>query len=388
MQQHITVSPSPTRPFRLTLATFGIFGALFGVWAVVLADLQSALRISEGQLGVAITVGFMASFPMMIMGGRLADRFGARPLIAGTALMMAVAFVGFAVVKSYLPLVALMLIFYGGSGAYDVGINAAAIGVEQHSERRVMAYFHAAFSGFGAVGAILTGVLLSVDVPFRLLYLAVAAGMAGIAAITWQMGRQSLGADETITNEPASFELYRNPAVLLLAGVAALAFLSEGSLETWSAIYLRSTLVLPALIGAAGPAMFHTAMLVGRLGSATVIERFGQRKLMQVAGVAAAAGMILALSTTQPAIILAGILVAGLALAGVVPAVFSLAGDIAPARKGEASSVITTVGYSGFLIGPALIGGLAEGFGLRAALATLIGAGMLIVVLSRMVSVK
>lgn len=386
--QHVAVSRSSTRPFRLTLATFGVFGALFGVWAVVLADLQTTLQISDGQLGLAITIGFVASFPTMIIGGRLADRFGARTLIAGTALMMALAFVGFAVVDSYPLLVVLMLLFYGGSGAYDVGINAAAIGVEQQSERRMMAYFHAAFSGFGAIGAILTGLLLSADVPFRLLYLAVAAGMAGIAIVTWWLGRQSLGRDESLSNEPASFDLFRKPVILLLAGVAALAFLSEGSLETWSAIYLRSTLVLPALIGAAGPAIFHTAMLIGRLGSATVIERFGQRTLMQVAGVAAATGMVLALATTQPAVILAGILIAGLALAGVVPAVFSLAGDIAPTRKGEASSVITTVGYSGFLIGPALIGGLAEGFGLRAALATLIGAGLLIVVLSKMVAAK
>lgn len=386
--QQVAVSRSSTRSFRLTMATFGLFGMLFGVWAVILADLQTALQISAGQLGTALTIGFLASFPMMIMGGRLADRFGARALIAGTALMMAVAFVGFSIVNNYALFVALLLLFYGGSGAYDVGINAAAIGVEQESERRVMSYFHAAFSGFAAVSAIATGLLLMAGVPFRLLYVGVAAGMAGMALVTWQFGRQSLGVDESVPTETASFDLYRKPAILLLAGVAALAFLSEGSLETWSAIYLRSTLVLSALIGAAGPAIFHTAMLVGRLGAATVIERFGQRTLMQVAGIAAAGGMVLALATTQPALILLGILLAGLALAGVVPAVFSLAGDIAPTRKGEASSVITTVGYSGFLIGPALIGGLAEGFGLRAALATLIGAGAMIVALSRMVTVE
>ncbi len=96
----------------------------------------------------------------------------------------------------------------------------------------------------------------------------------------------------------------------------------------------------------------------------------------------ASLGMIVALATEHPPLILAGFLTVGLALAAVAPVAFSLAGDLAPDRAGQASSVLTTLGYGGFLLGPSLIGGLAELTSLRAALMSGIVTGLLIALLS------
>lgn len=379
-------TPAFTGEFRLVLVTFALFGFLYGIWQVVIADLQQALRLSEGELGTAITTGFLASFPMMLMGGRLTDRWGAQKLIVSTALMMALAFLSLLLIDRYWMLLVVLLVFFGASGAYDVGINAAAIHVEQHMIQPVMAYFHAAFSGTAAVSALVTGALLFLGIPFRLFYLIVAIVMASISILVWRSTALSSVASQSDHLAPAQRRggagLYRTPALLLLAAITALAFLSEGTLETWSAIYLRSVLDLPAIVGAAGPAILHSAMLVGRLGTARVVQQFGRRTLLGVTGMVTAVGMVLALATPNPLIILLGLLMAGLALAGVAPTIFSLAGETAPACIGEVSSVITTVGYSGFLIGPALIGGLAELIGLQGALAIIIFMGVLILILS------
>jgi MFS family permease len=91
--------------------------------------------------------------------------------------------------------------------------------------------------------------------------------------------------------------------------------------------------------------------------------------------------MALALVTIVPPYILAGMLVAGLALSGVVPVVFSLAGDFSPGRAGAASATVTTIGYSGLLAGPVAIGALAEWQGLRLALGLVVLAGAAIVAL-------
>jgi MFS family permease len=103
---------------------------------------------------------------------------------------------------------------------------------------------------------------------------------------------------------------------------------------------------------------------------------------MRAAGLTVVIGMALALATEEPPLILAGFLVVGLALAGVVPVVFSLAGDAAPGRSGGASSVITTIGYAGFLVGPGLIGAVAELTSLRLALATIVVTGLSISLLA------
>ena len=92
--------------------------------------------------------------------------------------------------------------------------------------------------------------------------------------------------------------------------------------------------------------------------------------------------MALALATLEPILVVAGFLVVGLALSAVVPVAFSGAGDFAPGRAGGAISVVTTLGYGGFLLGPVLVGGLAEILGLRVALGTIAMAGALIFALS------
>lgn len=374
--------------FRLVFCAFACFGLLFGVWQVALADLQLALSLSEGTLGAAITVGFVASFPAMLLGGRLADRVGTGRLMGGAALAMALAFLGLAFVGQYAALIGLLLVFFGASGAFDVGINAAAIGVEQENSRPAIPYLHAAFSGSAALGALAAGLLLFLGVPFRVLYLMITLVMCILAYGAYRRRAPAGSGDTGSATTPTATRLYRVPAILLLAGITGLAFLSEGTLETWSAIYLRSSLDAPALLGAGGPTVFHAAMLAGRLLSGRAVTVLGRRRLLCVAGASAGLGMLVALATTAPPLVLLGLLVTGLALAGVAPIAFSLAGDLAPGRAGEASSVITTVGYTGFLLGPALIGGLAELAGLRVALGSVAVAGGAIAALSTRVASK
>ena len=123
-------------------------------------------------------------------------------------------------------------------------------------------------------------------------------------------------------------------------------------------------------------------MAVGRLGAAFVIARFGNRRTLRAAGLLAAGGMTLALATREPSLVIAGFLVVGLALSAVVPIAFSAAGDLAPERAGAAISVVTTLGYGGFLLGLVIVGRVAEVLGLRVALGVIAVSGLLIFTLA------
>jgi MFS family permease len=369
------------RVFPLLLAAFAAFGFLWGAWAVLIADLSRALDISPGPLGVALALGAAASIPAMLFGGRALDRWGRRAMILLNGALMGLGFGMLALVDTYGSLVVLLVVVFANSGAYDVGINAAAMDLERASKRRVMSYLHAAFSGGGMAGALAAGALVSAGMGFRAIYPLVTFLLVLVLVAVF-FTRTLAGGTGPEPGGRAGFEVYRNPAILLLAALAALSFLSEGTMENWSAIYLRGSLELPALLGASGVAVFHAAMLAGRLGAAGAVLRFGRRNTLLASGALAALGMSLALATDFVPFILAGFLLVGVSLAAVAPISFSLAGDVAPDRAGQASSVITTVGYSGFLFGPVIIGGLGEIAGLRLALATIILAGALIFALS------
>jgi MFS family permease len=370
------------RALPVLLGAFGFFGFFWGSFAVLLADLSDALALSPGPLGLALFVGAAASILAMALLGWTTDHLGRRPFLVLSGGAFGVGVAAVAAAGNYATLLAALALLYAASGLYDVGINAAAVDLERAAGRRTMALLHATFSAGGVAGALSAGSLLSAGVGFRYVYFGVLAPLAvvilAVALTRFPASTEPSGDGEKIER----FGHYRNLPLLLVAFVATLGLLSEGEMEHWSGIYLRQTLELPALLGASGVAVFHAAMAAGRLGTAWTVALFGNRRTLLGAGLLAAVGMALALATLEPTLVVAGFLVVGLALSAVVPVAFSVAGDLAPGRAGGAISVVTTLGYGGFLLGPVLVGGLAEILGLRSALGTIAVAGALIFALS------
>jgi MFS family permease len=378
----VTGASTERAPLLVLLASFGVFGLFWGTFAVLLSDLSGALDLTPGPLGVALFAGAAASILAMAFLGWTSDRLGRRAFLVLCGGAMGLGIAALAFVGGYRALLAALVALYAASGLYDVGINAAAVDLERAAGRRFMAVLHAAFSAGGVAGALSAGALLSTGVDYGDVYLALlvplGAVILAVAAVRFpppgEPSRGAGGVGET--------GLYRNVPLLLVAVIATLALLSEGEMEHWSGIYLRQTLGLSALLGGSGVAVFYGSMAVGRLGAAFVIGRIGNRRTLLCAGLLAAAGMVLALATREPLLVVAGFLVVGLALSAVVPIAFSVAGDLAPGHAGAAVSVVTTLGYGGFLLGPVLVGGLAEVVGLRAALGVVALAGFLIFALS------
>ncbi len=367
----------------VTGAAYAVFGLLYGVWAVLLTDLAHELDLSEGPLGLALTAGFVGSLPVMVAGGHLSDRFGSRTVAIVAGCLLAVSFASVAMAGSFLVLVVILFVFFAASGAYDVGINAAAMELERAGGRRVMAAFHAAFSGGGMVGALSAGVLLaSGALPFRFAYLGVGFALL-IVVLAWQR----VAAPRLPRNQHAGIATpkaspYRDGLLLLLATMTALAFFAEGAMETWTGIYLRGSLDLPPLTGAVGVAVFHAAMLTGRTLTAVLGGRIGSIAALRGAGLLAAAAMAVALATQIPLLVIGGFLLVGLGLSAIAPLAFSLAGRARPADAGRASSVITTLGYAGFLFGPGIIGSVAETATLRIGLLAVVVAGLVVALLA------
>ncbi len=370
-----------TGALLVLLWAFGFFGLFWGAFAVLLADLSRALGLSPGPLGFALFVGAMASILAMALLGWMADRLGRRAFLLVSGGVFGAGIAGLAATDGYAILLVVLTTLYAASGLYDVGINAAAVDLEQGTGRRRMPVLHATFSGGGVVGALSAGGLLSAGLDYRYVYLLVLVPLAVVILMVATVRLPPPTEEPEEMTKAGRFGLYRNLPLLLVAAIATLGLLSEGEMEHWSGIYLRQSLALPALLGASGVAVFHASMAVGRLG-AWVVNRFGERTTLLGAGLLAAGGMALSLATLDPRLVVAGFLVVGLALSAVVPIAFSVAGDLAPGRAGGAISVVTTLGYGGFLVGPVLVGGLAEVLGLRAALGTIAVAGMAISMLS------
>lgn len=365
------------------LGAFGFFGLFWGVFAVLLTDLSRSLSLTPGPLGLALFAGAAASILAMATLGWTADRLGRRVFLLLTGGVMGLGITGLALSNGYAALLATLVVLYSASGLYDVGINSAAVDLEQATGRRYMALVHAAFSAGATVGAVGSGVLVQAGADYRIVYLVLLLPLGVLLLAFASTSFPADGSAHAVNAAPAgSRHLYGHLPLLLAGSIAMLGLGSEGEMEHWSGLYLRDTLGLPALLGGSGVAVFYAAMAVGRLGTAGAVRLFGNRVTLAGAGLLTAAGMGLALATREPTLVVSGFLVVGLSLSAVAPIAFSVAGDVAPGGTGGAISVVTTLGYGGFLMGPVIVGGLAENFGLRTALLTIALAGLLIALLA------
>ena len=355
---------------------FGAFGMAWGAWQAVLPDLAAHYALSSGPLGAMLTAGFAVSLPAMLATGRLLDRAGTGWGMALTATCMASGLAVVATLGSLPFLVLGIVLFVVGSGSFDVAINGAALGDDTWSRPARLTLLHAAFSGGGVVGAVGGGALVGGGLPFQLIYPVLVVSLLAVAFLAATDSWQRVRSEGAV---PRSVAL----AMLPLAALAGLAFLIEGSMETWSAIYLRDVLGAAAFVGALGPGTFHAAMLIGRLIGVGVAGSLGAPATLLVSGTMTFAGMAVALLVPVAVVAIAGMAIAALGVSFVVPVVVSLAGRRADRFAGRAASYVLTLGYAGFLIGPSLVGILGELAGLRIALAVIPLAAGIVAVASR-----
>jgi len=135
----------------------------------------------------------------------------------------------------------------------------------------------------------------------------------------------------------------------------------------WSAVFLADLRGMPAAQAGLGFALFSATMALGRLTGDAVIQRLGQRRAVLGGGLVAGAGLLLIVLVPHAGLALLGHALVGLGCANVVPVMFSLAGRHPDMPPSVSIPAITTLGYAGVLMGPALIGFVAHASSLQAA---------------------
>ncbi|MEO5574752.1 MAG: MFS transporter [Gaiellaceae bacterium] len=358
---------------RGPLAAFVAFGGLWGAWAALLPAVQTAVGASKGALGLALLFVAVGSLPAMLVTGRAVDRTGARLLpwlltgLAGAAVLPAFA--------GSVPQLALCLVALGAaSGAVDVAMNAAVSELEHRRSARLMQLAHAGYSGGVLVGAL--GVGLARELGAGRLPILLAGGCALLVAAAVNSG------NERIEPRPRPARgLGLNRAAIPLGIACAAAFVIEGGMENWGALFLERDLEAGPAVSALAPAAYGGAMMVGRLSGLWLERRLDDTLLL--AGSAAIAGLGLVGASLAPNVpfAVAAFFVGGAGISIAAPALFGAAGrNAAPHERGSAVATVTTIGYLGFLVGPPIVGGLAEVVGLRTAFAALalVAAGLVV----------
>lgn len=351
------------------LLAYLAFGSFWGTWVVVFADFLRHHDLTPGRVSIGWTLLSIVAILVMTF---LAPRLEPLPRHATVGWSLAAHGLGSALMvlmpSAWLPLAFVTLGF--GTGLTDVFVNAAGYEIERSSRSPVLQWVHAAYGAGGVVGALGAGLGVTAGAPYQAVVLASVALQAFAAAAA--LGSPGLRRTHT-PREPGRVSLAvfaRMRFLLVPALVVAAAFFIEGSMDVWSVIFLRETLGASTLAGAIGFAAFAGAITIGRVVGAGTF-RFGYGRTILLSGLGSLAAGLVAVATDSPVVASVAFLGLGLALASAAPAAYGMAEEAGPS-SGLAVGAITTVGYTGFVVGPPIMGWLADAVSLRATMVALV----------------
>lgn len=362
---------------------FAANGWVVGAWAVRVAEIQRDHGLGETGLGGALICVGAGALLAMPLTGELVTRFGSAVCIRVLIAILAVAPV-LAATSGSVPLLLVGLAALGaGNGGLDVSMNTQAVAVERMMGRPVMSRLHAVYSGGYLVSALIGGLLASAGLGLDTHLILVGV----LAAATVLLSSRWLVADRPAAGEVVGLRWPSN-RLLLLGIIAFCALLTEGSITDWGSVYVKHVLEgSPALAGAA-LAAFGTGMAFSRLAGDRLSARFGPVALVAAGAVLAGAALATALALSSELATVPAFLLVGLGLGNCFPLALAAAGMVG-GRGGVGAAVasVATVGYTGFLMGPAVIGLLTAAVSLSVALCTLVVAMAVVLLLARRVGV-
>jgi MFS family permease len=347
---------------RSTRLAFLLSGFATAGWAPLVPFARAHASLDERQLGLLLLCLGAGSMTVMPLAGALVVRFGCRAVLVVTGVVLCAALPVLATSGSFAMLCTALASFGAAAGALDCAMNVQAVLVERAAGRAMMSGFHGVFSLGGILGAAAVSALLSAGAS--LIFATTCVVIAILIALALAYPHALRAGDE---RGPAL--AVPRGAVLFLGVLCFLAFLTEGAMLDWSAVFLIERGCAPAYAGL-GYAIFAAAMTVGRLTGDAVVGRFGGRRVFLSGSLCAALGL-LALTHQLPWL---GFVLIGLGCANLVPLLYSALGHQRSMPTSTAIPALTMLGYAGILAGPAAIGFVAHATSLTSAFLMLSGA--------------
>lgn len=359
---NVSLAETGHRRHRIAVGIFFfIAGLVFSSWTCRIPDIKTQLQLSDGALGsvlFALPVGLMCSLPI---SGVLVSKYGSRVVLILAAVMYPVTLLFVGLAGQVWQLVTVLLFFGLWSNMLNISVNTQAVSVEAYYGRSIMGTFHGLWSLAGLCGGFIGFWVSPAGVPPFTHYLF----MCGICLLLVLITHKSLVAKDLNTGGAQPLFAKPDSAILKLGIIAFSGMVCEGAMFDWSGVYFQKVVMTSKQFVVLGFVVFMSTMAGGRFAADWMVTRLGVTRVIQISGACIASGLLVAVAL--PYIITAsiGFLLVGVGVSSIVPLIYGLAGKSKTMSPGLALAAVSTIGFVGFLIGPPLIGFVAEISSLR-----------------------
>lgn len=367
-----------------TRGLFTVLGVFSAVWGVHIPSVKRQYDLGEAALSLVLVAAALGAIAALFFAGRVIGRLGARNAAAACAVVMA-ALLSMVLHWPGLPWVlASMLVFGASLSVYDVAINTEGSVLETAGGRPIMGSLHGMFSVGAMGGAALASGLLRAGVPatWQLSVVAVLVALCIVVGSRWMLPTPAPSA------KPKVHFTWPRGALLIMGLLTFAGMSAEGVMFDWCVLYLQQEVRMPHELAALGYSACAGAMAVMRFAADRLRARHSERLLLQVSGTITAVSMAVVLIVGQPWVAIVGCGLVGAGLAMIVPILYGAASRVPGTTPAAAIAAVSSIGYAGFMVGPPLIGVIAQHASLTAAMAVVVVAATILALSARFVPEK
>jgi MFS family permease len=359
-------------------AVFFMHGLTFSSWASRIPTIQESLRLSASALGgvlFGLPAGFFISLPF---AGWLVARLQSKRVVVIASVLYGISLVAIGMASGAFGLFVCLFAFGFFANLLNISINTQAVAVEVLYRKKIMASFHGLWSLAGFAGAALGAWMSNRSVlPVQhFMIICVTFLVVNTACAFYLVVKDDAGEEKR--------PLFAMPDRTLL-GLGFIAFCSmmvEGAMFDWSGLYFTQVIKVAPEITGLGYTTFMVAMAAMRFAADGLFNKVGLKRLLQASGVLATTGLLLAVVFPQMMPSLMGFFLVGMGVSSVVPMVYSAAGKSTSVSSGTALTAVSSMGFVGLLIGPPVIGFIAEATDLRISFVALSVMSVAVVILA------
>jgi len=350
--------------FAVGMFYFGM-GLSFATWASRIPDIKTALHLTEGDLGSILFALPMGQLIIMPFSGKMVTKFGSHRILIFSLIMYVLCLANLGLATSALQLSLGLFLFGVFGNLANIAVNTQGVYTEVLFKKTIMSSFHGMWSFAGFTGALVgLGMLTLKLTPFHH-FLVVGAIVLLMVAFNFKFLVKAKEKIKNKTSEKKKLFVKPDSSLLWLGVIGFCSMASEGVMFDWSGVYFKDIVQAPGPLVILGYTSFMIMMASGRFLGDGLINKFGRERVMQISGVMISVGLFTAVFLPYIIPCTLAFMLVGLGVATIVPTVYSMAGKNPTVPPGEALTIVSSVSFLGFLMGPPVIGHIAEAFGLQ-----------------------
>lgn len=364
---------------RLSISLYFFFsGLIFSSWASRIPDIKLNFGFNEAELGAILFMLPMGALSALPFAGWVVHRFNSKTVTPVSLLLFSV-FLGAVSCADTVLSLSFSLFFFGVLGNLtNIAMNTQGLTVQAFLKKPILSSLHAMWSLGAFSAAAVSGWASGHGISMQHQFLLVSVLTALFSVFFFYF----LLPDEANPSSPSKVFALPNRPLLMLGLICFCAAMSEGAMADWSALYFKEAVPSSVWSSTAGYSAFVFCMALGRFAGDGLVHQFSHKTVLKLNGLLVLSGMLIALSLRTSLNVVVGFGLVGFGVSSVMPIVYMLAAKSRSMAPSTALAAVSSVGFFGFLLGPPIIGFIAQEIGLRITLLVVSALGLLIFLLS------